>query len=272
MFSTGGNSRIFSRRSIHGRIAHEIGQQILHGDLAPGEVLPSETALGQEFGVSRTVLREAIKVLAAKGMVESRTKIGTRVRARDHWNMLDPDVLSWSLASHQAESYAAGVSEMRHILEPAGAALAAERATPEQLARIREAYAAMAAAGNNLEQSIPHDLRFHQAILEATGNTFLASMGHVIESALAFSFQVSARARDDAAYSLPLHKAVLERIEARDARGAQVAMLRLLENARGEIERILDGSRDGPAAQSKAQSKAQPQTQPQPRRLRQATR
>src|SRR5262245_19668251 len=102
-FSTSNSSRNFSRRSIHGRIAHELGQQILHGDLAPGEILPSETALGQEFGVSRTVLREAIKVLAAKGMVESKTKIGTRVRERDLWIMLDPDVLSWSLASHDAE-------------------------------------------------------------------------------------------------------------------------------------------------------------------------
>ena len=250
MFSTGRNSRIFSRRSIHGRIAHEIGQRILHGDLAPGEVLPSEVALGLQFGVSRTVLREAIKVLAAKGMVESRTKIGTRVRARDQWNMLDPDVLSWSLASHEAESYAAGVTEMRHILEPAGAALAAERATADQIGRIRAAYEAMAAAGADLEQSIPHDLRFHQSILEATGNAFLASMGHMIESALAFSFQISARARDSAAYSLPLHKAVLDRIEARDPSGAQAAMLRLLENARGEIERISHGGRDGGAAKT----------------------
>lgn len=241
---------MFSRRSIHGRIAHEIGQQILHGDLAPGEVLPSETALGEEFGVSRTVLREAIKVLAAKGMVESRPKVGTRVRERDHWNMLDPDVLSWSLASHEAESYAAGVTEMRHILEPAGAALAAERATAGQLRRIRLAYEAMAAAGADLERSIPHDLRFHQSILEATGNAFLASMGHMIESALAFSFQISARARDNSAYSLPLHQAVLERIEARDAAGAQAAMLRLLENARGEIERILDRSRRDRAAKA----------------------
>lgn len=259
MLSTNRNSRIFSRRSIHGRIAHEIGQQILHGDLAPGEVLPSETALGQEFGVSRTVLREAIKVLAAKGMVESRTKIGTKVRARDCWNMLDPDVLSWSLASHEAESYAAAVSEMRHILEPAGAALAAERATPAQLRAIRESYTAMAEAGEVLENSIPHDLRFHQAILEATGNAFLASMGHVIESALAFSFQISARAKDNSAHSLPLHRAVLERIEARDPAGAQAAMLRLLEDARGQIERILNGGRQAPA-------------RTQPRRLKQATR
>jgi DNA-binding FadR family transcriptional regulator len=243
-FSTGSSSRNFSRRSIHGRIAHELGQQILHGDLAPGEILPSETALGQEFGVSRTVLREAIKVLAAKGMVESKTKIGTRVRERDQWNMLDPDVLSWSLASHEAESYATGVSEMRHILEPAGAALAAERATPQQLRRIRAAYDAMAATGADLEAGIPHDLRFHQAILEATNNAFLASMGHVIESALAFSFKLSAREPENKLHSLPLHKAVIDRIEARDPRGAQAAMLRLLETARGEIERILSKTKN----------------------------
>lgn len=261
MFPTDKNSRMFSRRSIHGRIAHEIGQQILHGDLAPGEVLPSEVVLGQEFGVSRTVLREAIKVLAAKGMVESRTKIGTKVRERDQWNMLDPDVLGWSLASHEAETYATGVSEMRHILEPAGAALAAERASPEQLRRIREAYEAMAATGEDLEAGIPHDLRFHQAILEATNNAFLASMGHMIESALAFSFKLSAREPENKASSMPLHKAVLDRIEARDPRGAQAAMLRLLQSARSEIERILSGGRDDRAAKA-----------PPPRRLRHANR
>ena len=125
-------SRTFSQSSIHGRIAHEIGQQILRGDLEPGETLPSESDLGAGLGVSRTVLREAIKVLAAKGLVESRTKIGTRVKARDEWNLLDPDVLSWSLASHDAESYALAVSEMRRVLEPAGAALAAQRATPDR--------------------------------------------------------------------------------------------------------------------------------------------
>ena len=250
MFSDGRDTRTFSRRSIHGRIAHEIGGSILRGELAPGEVLPSEAALGQEFGVSRTVLREAIKVLAAKGMVESKTKIGTRVRERGHWNMLDPDVLSWSLASHDADSYATDVTEMRAILEPAGAALAAERATPQQKRRIRAAYEAMEAAGEDQELSIEHDLRFHQAILEATGNAFLTSMGHVIESALAFSFKLSARARETRTYSLPLHKMVLERIEKGDARGAQAAMLRLLENARNEIEIILAEGKTGRAARA----------------------
>lgn len=259
MFSTDKNTRTFSRRSAHGQIAHEIGLSILRGELAPGEILPSEVALGQEFGVSRTALREAIKVLAAKGMVESRTKIGTRVRERTYWNMLDPDVLSWSLASHDADSYATGVTEMRYILEPAGAALAAERATAAQKRRIRAAYEAMEAAGQDHEQSIRHDLRFHQAILEATGNAFLASLGHMIESALAFSFKLSAQARENKAYSVPLHKAVLDAIEKGDARAAQAAMLRLLENARSEIESILNSGRDGRA------TKAQPQ-----RRLRRA--
>jgi DNA-binding FadR family transcriptional regulator len=243
-------SRMFSQRSIHGRIAHEIGQQILRGDLAPGEVLPSEIDLGIGMGVSRTVLREAIKVLAAKGLVESRTKIGTRVKARDQWNMLDPDVLSWSLASHDAEEYALAVSEMRRVLEPAGAALAAQRATPEQIARIRATYEAMEAAGENTEDSVYHDLRFHLSILEATGNPFLVSMGHVIESAIAFNIKLSLEFPTLRVQSLPLHRIVLERIEKGDPRGAQAAMVNLLQEAQMDIERILARSRDGRAARA----------------------
>jgi DNA-binding FadR family transcriptional regulator len=232
-------SRMFSQRSIHGRIAHEIGQQILRGDLQPGEVLPNEIDLGAGFGVSRTVLREAIKVLAAKGLVESRTKIGTRVKPRDQWNMLDPDVLSWSLVSNEAEDYALAVSEMRRVLEPAGAALAAQRATPEQVARIRAAFEAMEAAGLNTEDSVYHDLRFHLAILEATGNPFLVSMGHVIESAIAFNIKLSVEFPSLRVQSVPLHRSVLERIEKGDPRGAQAAMVKLLQEAQMDIERIL---------------------------------
>jgi DNA-binding FadR family transcriptional regulator len=229
---------MFSQRSSHGRIAHEIGQRILRGDLKPGEVLPSEADLGAGFGVSRTVLREAIKVLAAKGLVESRTKIGTSVKARDQWNLLDPDVLSWSLASHEAEDYALAVSEMRRMLEPAGAALAAQRATPEQVTRIRAALEEMAAAGE-AEDSTEHDLRFHLAILEATNNPFLVSMGHVIESAIAFNIKLSGRFPNLRIQSVPLHRSVLERIEKRDPRGAQAAMVKLLQEAQMDIERIL---------------------------------
>jgi DNA-binding FadR family transcriptional regulator len=245
-------SRTFSQSSIHGRIAHEIGQQILRGELEPGEVLPSETDLGTGFGVSRTVLREAIKVLAAKGLVESRTKIGTRVKARDQWNLLDPDVLSWSLASHEAEDYALAVSEMRRILEPAGAALAAQRASAVQVARVRAAYEAMEAAGRNGEDSAEHDLRFHLAILEATNNPFLVSMGHVIESALAFNIRLSLKFPNLRVQSMPLHRHVLERIEKGDPRGAQAAMVKLLQEAQMDIERILAKPRGERAARAAA--------------------
>ena len=244
------SSRMFSQRSIHGRIAHEIGQQILRGDLQPDEVLPNETDLGAGFGVSRTVLREAIKVLAAKGLVESRPKIGTRVKPRDQWNMLDPDVLSWSLVSHDAEDYALAVSEMRRVLEPAGAALAAQRATPDQRARIRAAYEAMDAAGKNAEDSIDHDLRFHLSILEATNNPFLVSMGHVIESAIAFNIRLSVEFPSLRVQSVPLHRLVLERIEKGDPRGAQAAMVKLLQEAQVDIERILARPRGGRAARA----------------------
>jgi DNA-binding FadR family transcriptional regulator len=245
-------AQTYPRRGLHGEIVHDIGVRILRGDLRPGDVLPAEEELGGELGVSRTVLREAIKVLAAKGLVESRPKIGTRVKPRDQWNMLDPDVLSWSLVSHDAEDYALAVSEMRRMLEPAGAALAAQRATPEQRARIRASYEAMDAAARNSEDSVDHDLRFHLSILEATNNPFLVSMGHVIESAIAFNIRLSVEFPSLRVQSVPLHRLVLERIEKGDPRGAQAAMVKLLQEAQVDIERILARPRAGRVARAVA--------------------
>jgi DNA-binding FadR family transcriptional regulator len=164
--------------------------------------------------------------------------------------MLDPDVLSWSLASHDAEAYALAVSEMRRVLEPAGAALAAQRATPEEIARIRATYEAMEAAGTKTEDSVYHDLRFHLSILEATGNPFLVSMGHVIESAIAFNIKLSIKMPNLRVQSLPLHRIVLERIEKRDPRGAQAAMVKLLQEAQTDIEHILARGGSGRAART----------------------
>ena len=151
LFSKRGGSRTFSRRSIHGQIAHEIGQRILRGDFPPGAVLPNESAFSVELKVSRTALREAIKVLAAKGLVDSRPKIGTRVRPRNQWNMLDPDVLAWSFSVGDTERHAINLTEMRRILEPAAAALAAELPSlmpgdPEAAAALEEALAGTFAA------------------------------------------------------------------------------------------------------------------------------
>ncbi|MBK8157471.1 MAG: FadR family transcriptional regulator [Rhodospirillaceae bacterium] len=185
--------RPFLRRTVHNQILHEVGERILRGEFMPGDILPSENALSDEFKVSRPVMREAIKVLAAKGLVDPRPKIGTRVRGREQWNMLDPDIMTWSFASREAEQYAIHLSEMRRVLEPEAAALAALRASPAQVAQIASSYAGMEASPEDTQEHFVHDLRFHQGVLEATGNPFIASTGHVIESALLFSFKLASQ-------------------------------------------------------------------------------
>ncbi|MBL8709657.1 MAG: FadR family transcriptional regulator, partial [Rhodospirillaceae bacterium] len=212
MLSRRDHREAFVRRSTHRQILHEVGGRILCGVFAPGEIMPSESTLSDQLQVSRPVLREAIKVLAAKGLVDSRPKVGTRVNQREDWNMLDPDILAWGIASPDAESYAVALSELRRIVEPAAAALAAQRATPQHLIRIGEAYDRMALAEEDSPESLVSDLRFHQAILAATGNPFLASTGHVIESALMFSFRMSSHKKGARTQSLPRHAEVRDAI------------------------------------------------------------
>lgn len=252
MLTKGDTRRPFLRRSIHNQILHEVGERILCGVFMPGDILPSENALSDEFKVSRPVMREAIKVLAAKGLVDARPKIGTRVRGREQWNMLDPDILTWSFASREAEQYAIHLAEMRRVLEPEAAAMAAERATPEQLAKIVAAFAGMETCPEDTPEHIVHDLRFHQSILEATGNPFIASTGHVIESALLFSFKLSNQIENARNQSLPRHRDVLERIQAKDATGARRAMAALIDETWTDIEQFM-AKRD--AAKAKRQER-----------------
>jgi len=231
--------RPFLRRTVHNQILHEVGERILRGEFMPGDILPSENALSDAFKVSRPVMREAIKVLAAKGLVDPRPKIGTRVRGREQWNMLDPDILTWSFASREAEQYAVHLSEMRRVLEPEAAALAALRATPAQIQQIALSYAGMEAWPEDTQEHFVHDLRFHQSVLEATGNPFIASTGHVIESALLFSFKLASQIDGARTESLPRHREVLQAIETRDAGAARQAMQLLLDEAWGDIEEFM---------------------------------
>jgi len=233
-------SRAYSRRSLYGQVAHELGSSIIAGELQSGTVLPNEAALGNQLDVSRTALREAVKMLAAKGLVESRPKVGTTVRPRSAWNMLDPDVLAWHMAVRPDEPFFDSLFEVRLIIEPASAAMAAERATESQLQELRTAYDAMAAALNDLDASVSADLRFHQAVLTATGNAFLESLGSLIETALAVSFRLSDSSHPKAyEAALPEHRAVLESIEAGKPDAARAAMLELLLDAQADVRRTL---------------------------------
>ena len=238
MFDHSRSSKTFSRRSLHGQIAYDIGMRIMRGDVQPGTVLPNEADLSVQFSVSRTALREAIKVLAAKGLVESRPKTGTRVRPRDEWNLLDPDLLAWQFATQPIERLAKDLFEMRQIVEPAAAAMAAERATEAQRQAIIRAFADMEAAPDG-DASIEPDLRFHQSILAASNNEFLHPLGALIETAMASSFRITNNQPGALQISLPRHQAVRDAILAGEADAARQAMRLLLEDSIEDLRRAL---------------------------------
>jgi DNA-binding FadR family transcriptional regulator len=236
-------SLIYSKRSLHGQVAHDLGGRIMCGELAPGAVLPNEADFSASLHVSRTALREAIKVLAAKGLVESRPKTGTRVRPRTDWNLLDPDVLAWQFAAGPFTRFIEDLFELRQMIEPQAAALAARRAGATEVERIEEAYLGMEKAGNDSDLWIDPDLRFHQAIIRATGNELLWPLGAIIETALATSFRLSSADWDGPIHSLPLHRAILDAIRERNPDAAQAAMLRLLDGAADDVRHALADKR-----------------------------
>lgn len=222
--------RIYSSRSLHGQVVHELGRRIVSGMIPEGETLPNEAELGAEFDVSRTALREGIKVLSAKGLLASRTRTGTKVRPRVEWNMLDPDILAWRMESGAMDDFALELYEFRRATEPMAASLAAVRATEADLAAMEEALDAMAEAGDDIEASIEPDLRFHQLILTASGNELLGSLSAMIETALTFSFQMCMPEQKPDAVGA--HREVLKALRARDSVAASEAMFALLEIAR----------------------------------------
>jgi DNA-binding FadR family transcriptional regulator len=226
-----------SSSSLHASVVEQIGTRIVQGEFLPGEALPNADDSAEMLGVSRTVLREAIKVLAGKGLVESRPKTGTRVRPRAEWNFLDPDVLSWRYAGKINPEDVTALFELRRAIEPMSANLAAQRATPEQIAEINAALVEMEAVVDDGESFAMPDLVFHQAILRMTGNELIGSLAALIETALIMSFRLSNDNPEGQRHSLPLHRDVAEKIAAGDGAGAQAALLILIDNAEEDVRR-----------------------------------
>jgi DNA-binding FadR family transcriptional regulator len=234
-----------STRSLHGQVANRIGAGILGGRFAPSAMLPNEADWSAQLGVSRTALREAIKLLSGKGLVESRPKTGTRVRPRERWNFLDPDVLAWQLAAGPADDFVRDLFELRRLIEEAAASFAARRASIADIEAIAAAYADMAAAGDDDARFIEPDLRFHRTILRAVGNEMLRALGAVVETALASSLRLSLDNPRGQRHSLPLHKAVLDAIHARAPARARRAMQRLIDHAEADVMSALALRRAG---------------------------
>jgi DNA-binding FadR family transcriptional regulator len=223
-------------RNLHGHVVRELGRRIVTGELRPGDVLPREEALAVSMEVSRTALREALKVLTAKGLIEARPKIGTRVRQMEFWNQLDADVLSWRCASMPTDDFIDKLVEMREIIEPAAAAAAARKRTTAQLAKIDAAYRQMEASRNSDEWAVA-DLSFHDAVLHATGNELMISLFSVVESALGMFFVLSAQTAGDFKYSLPHHQKVLEAVRRQQPEVARKAMQSMIADSQANLHK-----------------------------------
>lgn len=227
------------KRNLFAHVVEELGSQIVRGELKPGEPFPSEAELGREFGASRSVVREAVKSLAAKGLLESRTRTGIRVLPPMHWNLLDVEVLGWRYGAMPPLQFFRELFEIRWMIEPQAVALAAERATADDLAEIADAYVAMVAADPSGNTAIEADLRFHRAILAAGHNDLLLQMGNLIGVGLLISHRISS---DTFTVFLPQHKAVLDAIVDRRPRQGRQAMERLLSETRAFLEQQMAAS------------------------------
>lgn len=210
-------------------IAREVARLILTGVWREGTTLPREIELASRFDVSRASLREALSLLKAKGLIASKQKAGTHVRARFDWNMLDEELLNWTLSALPTQEFAKQIMEVRRIVEPEACAICAERGTDEDFARIERAYRGMDAAGMDRVAYAEPDLQFHRGILIATGNDFLIAFGATVAAALRMSFNLSSTNPGAPRKSLPYHRAVLDEIWARNPDGARQAMHKLMD-------------------------------------------
>jgi DNA-binding FadR family transcriptional regulator len=223
------------RKSLYNRVAQDLGQRIVRGEYRPGTLLPNEAECGQIYGASRTAVREAVKMLSAKGLVSSRPKIGSRVEPRQTWNLLDRDVLAWYCDTVDFARVARDVQQIRFMIEPEAAALAAMNRSPEDLTEIEQAFAGMAAAKDHEEWNVS-DVRFHLGILNASGNDFIVPFGRAIESLLANLFIFTTAAARKFNEALPQHETILKAIREKKPEAARRAARRLLAATEQTIE------------------------------------
>jgi DNA-binding FadR family transcriptional regulator len=218
-------------RRLHGAIAHKLGTAILSGKYAPGDILSGEVAFAEELNVSRSAYREAIQVLTAKGLVASRPKAGTRVLPRDRWNLLDPEVLGWAFSGEPDTQFIRGLFELRAIVEPAAARLAAQRRDKADIREMKDALAAMRRHTLTTDAGRAADRDFHKAILQATRNDALLVLSASIGAAVNWTTVFKQRARALPRNPIPDHVRVYDAIVAGDPAAAAEAMNVLVELA-----------------------------------------
>lgn len=228
--ASGGHIPLPRGGSAHAAVAEALGTRIVRGEFPPGGILPNEARWASDFRVSRSVVREAIKMLAAKNLLTSRPKVGSRVEPREHWNLLDHEVLAWYTSGPNRANILRSLQQFRHIIEPEAAALAAEYRSTEQMEQISIACHQMATAPNLAERSAA-DVRFHVEILKASGNELLLPLGVMIDSALKNLFVLITVEAGDLHHAQDLHNNIEKAIRQQKPNAARAAVRKLLENS-----------------------------------------
>ena len=226
-------------KNVHGHTVDRVGAAIVAGRYPPGTAIPPEPVLCEQLGVSRTVVREAVKSLIAKGLVTSGPKVGTRVLPPEHWNWFDPDVIVWQSQAGLTPEFLKDLQELRRVVEPAAVRMAAERATAADLAEIGAAFEGMRVAVEEGGDYVASDLRFHQGLLRASHNRMMVQMSKALGALLRTSFEISTTRKDGPRKLLPLHRAVFDAVSAHQPARAEKAILVLIDGAREDIETVL---------------------------------
>jgi DNA-binding FadR family transcriptional regulator len=222
---------------LHGTIARDLALRILSGRHKPGYVLENEIAASERLGVSRTAYREAVRILGAKGLVHSKPKVGTRVSDPKEWQLLDSDVLSWLFRDNPDEKLLEDLFELRKMVEPQAAELAATRRSADQLELMGRALADMGKYTLATEEGREADRLFHSTLLQASNNAFLISLTSGIAAAIHWTTEFKYRDNTLPRNPLPDHEHVFSAIAARNVKRAHKAMYKLVELAFSDTQR-----------------------------------
>ncbi|MEU1275426.1 FCD domain-containing protein [Streptomyces sp. NPDC005799] len=224
-------------RGLHGRVLDTLGPAITAGEYPPGSVLRTDE-LAQRFDVSRSVMREAVRVLESMHLVESRRRVGVTVRPEAEWNVYDPQVIRWRLAGADRPRQLRSLTVLRSAVEPVAAALAARNASAQQCAELTQCALGMVAnsRGHKLEEYLVHDVAFHRVILAASGNEMFARLGDVVAEVLSGRTHHDVMFEDPDPAAVTLHVQVAEAVRAGDAARAEELTREITVGALQELD------------------------------------